>query len=864
MSNKNTFDLIHDYFNEEEEEEEMGDDEEYINYENKSNNRWYMKLNSTKNKNNVNSNVDKIDNNLINNKEGNQIFTELYSNSKNNNDDVLYCEERNYLQDNDNNNDNDVKVEQFKSFKKLSFRPDNLNSENDDENNINNENNDLNNQNQKENNDGNDNNNIIEKVETNNWQINSDNEENNGKQSKKEIIYNKIITGQCSFGNMNEVSNRSTSINTNNLVENRQSSLFQDNFEQEMLKPEYLINSNTFDKIENETNNNINDNYNNNNNIKSNFNENTYNYNMNRKKYNIQENEKEWKNKKVLIKKNINQLKNFMLQNERAKSKSKSKSKPKKNNNVNNTYSNVSNISSTSNKRPIELVLYDDAVKKRQKMENIYKNNLSKIQLDALKSKINKKSYQIAIEHDDKKIEAILNKYNNKKKGLEIIDIALIFHELKIFRKLLQNINVNKLSNISNINEFINRISIAINEGENRKVEELEFLEETWNMLNQDQKSGIRKEILEGLLKIIFSPVGNITDIANILKQYLQVALFGDGVIQSDRNDRVQDSLKLKKYIKHFFKLKENIIAYKNIKNYNNGTYEKIINENNRNLTFEPNISPDRDYRATITERRKNFNFDSLYNRFIEKEKTKQSNLDQLKKNKMRAELKELKEKPTITKYYDNSFERDHNQDIHDKLYKMDRTLREKRQKQIDIKNKEEKERLEEEVKSFKLNINYRKNRQRMAKSFDNKIKPKGFDEYVNRNKKAILERNRLKTMIEKIPCGENYEKIRRRAITPFDITDMRNKNKNKKRNKSNSKDKDGFFNLQIKIPNGKMKTIKIYMNDGPYKVADEFCKIYSIKESVKQKLIRNIIKCQKAYINKRDKEENNNNNEEE
>ena len=837
MSNKNTFDIIHDYFNED--DEENGDDEEYINYENKSNNLWYKKLNSTKNKYNDNNNGNKVDNNLLNNEKENKIFTELYSNSKNNNEDVLYCEERNYIENNDNENNNDIKGEQFKSFKKISFRPDNLNSENDGENNMNNEKDYLNNQNQKENNDENGNNNIIVKVETNNWLINSDNDETNGKQSKKEIIYNKIITGQCSFGNMNEVSNRSTSINT-------------------MLKPEYLINSNTFDQIENE-NNNMNDNYDKN--IKSNFNENTYNYNynINRKKYNIQENEKEWKNKKQLIKQNINQLKDYMLQTER----SKSKSKPKKSNQVNNTYSNESNISSTSNKRPIELVLYDDAIKKRQKMENIYKNNLSKIQLDALKSKINKKSYQIAIEHDDKKIETVLNKYNNKKKGLEIIDIALIFQELKIFRKLLQNINVNKLSNICNIKEFINRISIAINEGEIRKMEELKFLEETWNMLNQEKKSGIRKEILEGLLKIIFSPVGSITDIANILRQYLQVALFGDGIIQSDRNDQIQDSLKLKKYIKKFFKLKDNIIAYQNIKNYNNGTYEKIINENNRNLTFEPNISPDRDYRTTITERRKNFNFDSLYSRFIEKEKTKQSNLNQLKKNKMKEELKELKEKPTITKYYDNSFERDQNQDIHDKLYKMDRTLREKRQKQIDIKNKEEKERLDEEVKSFKLNINYRKNRQRMAKSFDNKIKPKGFDEYVTRNKKAILERNKLRTMIEKIPCGENYEKIRRRAITPFDITDMKNKYK-KRSNKSNNKNKNEFFNLQIKIPKGKMKTIKIYTNDDPYKVADEFCKIFSIKENVKQKLIRNIIKCQKAFINKRDKENNNNNNEEE
>ena len=235
----NTFDNIYDYFNNEEEFEE---DEEYINYEENSNIPWHMKLSAMNNKNCFNSNKNKVDNN--------EIFTELYSNSKNNNDDMLFCEERNYIQ----NNDNDVKGEQFKSFKALSFRPDN--AENDGENyNNNNENDILNNQNKKENNNRNGDNNIIEKVETNNWQINSDNEENNGKQSKKEIIYNKIITGQCSFGNMNEASNRSTSINTNNLVENRQSSLFQENLEQEMLKPEYLINSDAFDQLENENTN---------------------------------------------------------------------------------------------------------------------------------------------------------------------------------------------------------------------------------------------------------------------------------------------------------------------------------------------------------------------------------------------------------------------------------------------------------------------------------------------------------------------------------------------------------------------------------------------------------------------------------
>ena len=131
-----------------------------------------------------------------------------------------------------------------------------------------------------------------------------------------------------------------------------------------------------------------------------------------------------------------------------------------------------------------------------------------------------------------------------------------------------------------------------------------------------------------------------------------------------------------------------------------------------------------------------------------------------------------------------------------------------------------------------------------MNKSFDNKVRPKGYDDYVIRNKKAILEKIRIKTMIEKIPNGENYEKLKRRSITPFNITDMRKKNKDKK------KGNEDYITLQIKIPNGKLKTIKIDMKSNPYKIADNFCKIYSIKDNIKKKLIKNIIECQRAYLN--------------
>ena len=862
---KSTFNQLLDYFNEEDEEEE------FINFEPKNNNYIIPKPNpqlytNTRTENNnivnytINTNINantnmiqnsEINNNSINDKEK-QIFTELYSNVDSNDDNVFYCEERCLPL-------NDVKGEECNNLKVVSFRPNKF-SENDFN---------INSENIQENENGNiaQNNNIIEKIKTNNWLINSNNNEENNekndKQSQKEMIYNKIIANQCSFGNINETSNRSTSINTDKLGEYSQSKLFQENFDQDIYKPEYLINSQCFDELENK---NMIENNNNNNEQKcNNIDTNTYTFKQN-EKINININKKESNKNNI----NINELKNNILKNTKEKSKSKSKENNKKiqkKNNINNNININKNINNSNhNKKPIELVLYDDAVKKKQKMENIYKNNMAKIQLNSTKNKINKKSYQIALEHDDKKIEHVINKYsnnkNNKKEELTIVDIAQIFQDLKIFRKLLENINVNKLSNINNIKDFKNKISIAIKEGDIRKNEELDFLEKTWNILNSEQKSYIRKDIFEGLIKILFASTGNVNDIINIVKQYLQAALFGEGIIElSDRN-RKDDGLGLRNYIKKFFKLKENIIAYQNINNYNSKKFEKIIKERNSNLTFEPNIPQNENFHTTITQRRKNFNFNALYDRFIQKEKTKQTNLNQLKRNKIKEELKELKQKPTINKPIDNSFYSDTNcpQNIHDKLYLMDKHIRQKKQERIDKKIKEDNEKFENEYKSFRLNINSKENRKRMAKSFDNKIKPKGYDDYITRNKKAILERKRIKNIIEKIPCGENYEKIKRRSITPFNITDMRKRYKNKQ---NNNNKKDEFFTLQIKIPNGQLRVIKIYMKSDPYKVADDFCKIYSIKDSVKRKLINNIISCQKAYINNKKQEEMENEREE-
>ena len=494
------------------------------------------------------------------------------------------------------------------------------------------------------------------------------------------------------------------------------------------------------------------------------------------------------------------------------------------------------NKKGNNNKKKRELMLYEDALKKKKKIENIKRNTISEYKLNSTRPKINKVSYRISLKYSDKKIESILNKYSNE---LNIIDIALILTDLKIFRKLLQNINANKLKNINNFEEFKNIISIAIKENEIRKIKELDFLEQIWNLIytkNEKNQNFVKNDILEGFLKILFSSTGNISDILNILEQYIKAASFS----------QILDKLNIKKCIKNFFALKENIIAYKNINDFNDEKYEKIIKEKYKDLTFAPNTTKNESYNNVLTQRKKNFNFNTLYDRFVEKEKNKQNNLNKLKKEKLKKEMKEIKSKPTISKYSFNNFYQDEDQkeEIHEKLYKMGDYLRNKKQKIIEEKERKDKEKLEQEFKTYKLNYNSKKNRKRMAKSFDNKEKPKGFDEYIIRNRKEILNKKKLKEKLEKIPCGENYEKMRKRTITPFNITDMRKKNKIKKED-----DDEYSFTMKIKIANGQMRNLKINIKSDPFKVANEFCKIYSIRDGMKNKLINNIINCQKSYL---------------
>ena len=677
----------------------------------------------------------------------------------------------------------------------------------------------------------------------------------------------------------------SNNSNNNYLEYNNKRPNIQDEINKNYLKPEYLIDSKTFDEIHKKSNLNNNYIYPNNNNKKQ------------ESKKNLTEREKQ----------NIKILKNLLSFDNKKENKTKRINK-KENRNIN--INNINNYNTYKN--PIELTLYNDAIKRRQKLQNIDKNVIKGIKLNSNKTKITNTSYKVAIERDEKLIEQVINKYSvlNKKtniKSLNIIGIALALRDLRIFRELFKINKNNANNNIYNISD-LHKIILSVEKKETRKIKELNFLEQTWLLLNPEQNEYINKDIFIGLLKIIFSPEGTLKEIESLLKKYLEAAIIGanipgnlllDNANLNNKNSNkyplispiinkkltIADLWPLSKYIKIFFELKKNLIAYKTTNNlssdkYSNLKHQKIqSNLVHTDYTLENNKSPEKN--------KKNFNFDKLYKKFVEKEQCKKITLEQMRKKKDIEELKELKQKPTITKYKFNSEKNNEyypkgkkRENIHDRLYKLDKDIREKKLELIEEKERKEKEKIDEEINSYRLTINRRRNKQTMNKSFDQPKKMKGFDEFVKRNRNGRLERLRVKYLLEKTPTGERYEEIRRRNITPPNITDIRNmrkkeyyKNKNTNNIIKNTRDRneyivpdeydlsdnvsDGntdYFNLQIKLPNGKVQTLKVYENDDANKVVEEFCKIHSIDNNIKNKLIANVENCQKEFLNKDNK----------
>ena len=531
-----------------------------------------------------------------------------------------------------------------------------------------------------------------------------------------------------------------------------------------------------------------------------------------------------------------------------------------------------SNTYRTLNKS-IDNILYEDAKRKKNKLQKLKDDKFNEAYLNSSKPKINSASQNFAIRNLEKKIEKTVKLYE-KNNQISFIGMAKVLYDLKIFKEILKKDDYyNNQNNDMNDEEILEAIKNKYNHrkrnddnNENGISIETEVLEQIWFLLNISNEDYIDSDIFINFLNIIFSPVKtSIKNVVDILNKYIQAALFMHNV--SNRNTETsinneysnnnliskitgnylsyQDKWELEKIVKKFWILKKNRIAHITTHNLSESV-EKDLKEKNNNLTFQPNYDSNNNI--------KKVNFLKKLKKYEEEERLKQITLRKARKIKLEEELQTLQSKPNIeisqkaTKKYEymNS---ERYKNIHNQLYND--ALKKKFDKEEKIKENEKKIREKELMLTNIPKISHSIN---LNKSFDAKQNIKGYGKYIERIRKGILKRKLQDYQLKKIPLGEKYEEEKNKIIKPFNITDLQKVNKKEKErlmkkylnktnscNESNSNDEsDGttpYITLDIKLLNKKNIKINVYMNDDPNEVAKKIGKNYGVNDDIIKKL---------------------------
>ena len=415
-------------------------------------------------------------------------------------------------------------------------------------------------------------------------------------------------------------------------------------------------------------------------------------------------------------------------------------------NNINNSNSKSFQITEkTISKSPIELSLYKEAEKRKEKREKLEYNNMMNIMLNASKVKMSNNSHKIAINKIERIIDDTVNKYEKDKK-ITFINVGEILTELKILRQTFpkeeniinNNNNTNNNFNNSNYQSYkdIQLEMINTKENEIRKQKEVNFYEQLWLTLNPGNTKYIKSDILSEILKILLTPMNsNIKEISDILKQFLLTAFFlnsnPDEVKKyispiTEKEITEEEIWPIEKLVKEFLSLKENLLAYQGLKHFNK-SMQKEINNSKKELSFKPKIN----------ESSLNWNYYSeRLPALVEREKLRQQVLEEMKKENEEKDLKECTFKPKINvekkrrKNSQNNLKS--NISIFDKLYLTDKGKYEKLKK---LKEEEEKKEEEKELEfcTFKPKLISQNS---LKKSLNSTEKPKGFDEYQKKNER--------------------------------------------------------------------------------------------------------------------------------
>ena len=508
--------------------------------------------------------------------------------------------------------------------------------------------------------------------------------------------------------------------------------------------------------------------------------------------------------------------------------------------------------------QPIELVLYEEASKRREKKEKIENDAMMNILLNATKSKISNNSHKIAISKTEKMIDEIITKHMNNDKTISFITFGEILTELKIFRETFpKDTNSEPKSEDKQFQNFkeIQMEIINMKETGKRKQKEVNFYEQLWIIINPGNKPTIKANIVSEIIKILFAPVNsNVKDISEILRKFLITAFCLNSNPEevkkyispiTDKDIKEDEIWSIEKLVKEFLSLKQNSLAYQEIKHLSKNMQSDL---EHKTLSFKPKIN----------QNTKGWNyFNERLPALVEREKLKLQVLEEMRKENEENDMKECSFKPNINSNFKSkrkfSEQKRPKTSIYDKLYITNKDKYEEIQK---IKERNDKLKEDEELKqcTFKPQLISQKTLKRCLEST---TKPKGYDENIQKMRDGIIKAAEKKFRENKIPSGENYEKVKNAKIKPFDITDLRKSKvpSGKKTQNASSLSTKGkneeSFNVQIKIPNGKERIIRVYLSDDPYDVADNFCKTYCLKEEIKERLGKMILNYRTVYLQK-------------
>ena len=611
----------------------------------------------------------------------------------------------------------------------------------------------------------------------------------------------------------------------------------------------------------------------------------------------------------------------------------------KKLNNIKNNY----NINDNNNLKGTSLgllLLYEDANIKQEKLnqEHIKQNNdiISKANI----KKINDVSYNMVNERLNKKINNAISKFGKKEENkivLNIVNMTQCLYELNIINELikpkdnLQDININNQIDLSELQAMI---EASEKKKDIKKLEEVELIEQLWYLLNPELKPNLDSEILCIFLKLFFC--GNETQknleklIISLLDEYkISHKEINEEEYKSPlraKKYKINEIWNLDKFIKVFLTLKKNLKAYRENDYTKGDVYNNIIKEKDKELTFEPNfISNNYFYKYSqfqynkdnslieLINKYKNKNqnpqkqkhdFNKVYERFKEEKERHDKTLQKIRQMQEEDELKMCTNVPKINKYIpklrneSNSPSTEKKKkilDTEEKIYNINKTnkkqprykllynLHQKYNKRDKIEKRIDKSDILDENCTFVPKIS---NIDIMNRTFSNikkKKKPKGFNDYVNRNRSVLEKKEHEKKIEDDKRYGRNYDKMQKNKIKikPLNITDLSKSASKAKKNKqfiinsnTNSKNKynlntekndniikDVYITLDIKTPSGIIKQLKIYNKTDKNTIEDinSFCKIYSLNEEVKKMLIKKAIQYKYNFFGKNLEKKRNN-----